>query len=67
MNILADEQLKMMEAGLSEEEYARRREAFLSLYYRLKLGGRQVYLGVGEEGNGGSFYLMEASGRSCIR
>ena len=36
MNILADEQLKMMEAGLSEEEYARRREAFLSLYYRLR-------------------------------
>lgn len=32
----------------------------------VKLGGRQVYLGVGEEGNGGSFYLMEASGRSCI-
>ena len=30
------------------------------------LGDRQVYLGVGEEGNGGSFYLMEASGRSCI-
>ena len=36
MNILADEQLKMMEAGLSEEEYARRREAFLSIYYRLR-------------------------------
>lgn len=36
MNILADEQLKMMEAGLTEEEYARRREAFLSLYYRLR-------------------------------
>ena len=36
MNILADEQLKMMEAGLSEEEYAQRREAFLSLYYRLR-------------------------------
>ena len=36
MNILADEQLKMMEVGLSEEEYARRREAFLSLYYRLR-------------------------------
>ncbi len=32
----------------------------------VKLGGRQVYLGVGEEGGGGSFYLMEASGRSCI-
>ena len=32
----------------------------------VKLGGRQVYLGVGEEGSGGSFYLMEASGRSCI-
>ena len=26
MNILADEQLKMMEAGLTKEEYARRRE-----------------------------------------
>lgn len=36
MNILAAEQLKMMEAGLSEEEYARRREAFLSLYYQLR-------------------------------
>ena len=30
------------------------------------LGGRQVYLGVGEKGNGGEFYLMKASGRSCI-
>ena len=30
------------------------------------LGSRQVYLGVGEEGSGGSFYLMKASGRSCI-
>lgn len=30
------------------------------------LGDRQVYLGVGEEGGGGSFYLMEDSGRSCI-
>lgn len=28
--------------------------------------GRQVYLGVGEEGNGGEFYLMTASDRSCI-
>lgn len=32
----------------------------------VKLGGRQVYLGVGEERSGGSFYLMKASGRSCI-
>lgn len=30
------------------------------------LGGRQVYLGVGEKGNGGEFYLMKASDRSCI-
>ncbi len=32
----------------------------------VKLGGRQVYLGVGEEGNGGKFYLMTGSDRSCI-
>ena len=30
------------------------------------LGGRQVYLGVGEEGGGGEFYLMTDSDRSCI-
>lgn len=29
-------------------------------------GGKQVYLGVGEEGNGGKFYLMTGSSRSCI-
>ena len=32
----------------------------------VKLGGRQVIFGVGEKGNGGEFYLMKASGRSCI-
>lgn len=36
MNILADEQLKMLQPNLEPEEYNRRRESFLSLYYRLR-------------------------------
>lgn len=35
-NILAKEQLKTMESGLSQEEYAKRWEDFLSLYYELR-------------------------------
>lgn len=36
MNILADVHSKLYEAGISEEEYARRRESFLDLYYQLR-------------------------------
>lgn len=36
MNILADEQLKLLEPDIEPEEYDRRREAFLSLYYQLR-------------------------------
>lgn len=42
MNILADEQLKMLQPNLEPEEYNRRRESFLSLYYRLRERGKSL-------------------------
>lgn len=36
MNILADEQHKMLQPNLEPEEYNRRRKSFLSLYYSLR-------------------------------
>ena len=36
MNILAEEQLKMLEPGLSASEYLQRCEDFFSLYYKLR-------------------------------
>lgn len=36
MNILADEQQKILESGITPEEQERRREAFFSHYYELR-------------------------------
>ncbi len=36
MNILGKEQKKMLEKGISQEEYERRKQAFLKLYYEIR-------------------------------
>ena len=36
MNILAEEQLKLFEKGISEEEFEKRSNEFLDLYYRIR-------------------------------
>lgn len=45
MNILADIQQRSMEAGLSEEETARRRAEFLETYYKLRRKSENSLLG----------------------
>ena len=41
MNILADEQLKLFEKGISKEEFEKRSNEFLDLYYRIRTYVRQ--------------------------
>lgn len=45
MNLLAEAQKKMLEHGISEEEYAQRREAFLKLYYEYRRKNENSALG----------------------
>lgn len=45
MNILAEEQLKILEANISEEERSKRSEAFYQLYFQLRRKEENSYLG----------------------
>ena len=45
MNILADEQQKIFEAGISSEEKERREQAFYDLYYKTRKKDEQSFLG----------------------
>lgn len=45
MNILADEQQKLFEEGISEEELAKRTEVFLELYYKLRRKSENSFFG----------------------
>lgn len=43
MNILAKEQEKVLEAGISEEEYQIRNKQFLDLYYKTRTKEEKVF------------------------
>ena len=45
MNILAEEQLKILEVGISEEERSKRTESFYRLYFELRHKEENGYLG----------------------
>ncbi|MBE6981158.1 MAG: hypothetical protein E7437_02405 [Ruminococcaceae bacterium] len=45
MNILADEQQKIFEPGISEEERARREQEFYDLYYKTRKKDETSFLG----------------------
>lgn len=45
MNILAEEQLKILEANISEEERSKRSESFYQLYFKLRRKEENSYLG----------------------
>lgn len=45
MNILAEEQLKILEANISEEERSKRSKSFYQLYFKLRRKEENSYLG----------------------